>query len=157
METKEAREILKKNFDEINTDCYKSDEWILNMFNDYFDPCPLNDNPNEDGLKIKWKNKTFVNPPYSNPLPWVKKAIEESKKGRLIVMLLKMDTSTRWFKELKEADAEFLWINGRLHYNGLHHTYNRNVPFPFPSMFAILKPLKKDQSIKLSQELRGER
>ena len=122
----------------MNTDSYRSDKWILDMFSDYFDPCPLSDNPKEDGLNIEWKDKTFVNPPYSNPLPWIKKAIEENKKGKMIVLLLKMDTSTRWFKELKEANAEFLWINGRLHYNGLHHTYDGNVPFPFLSMFAIL-------------------
>jgi hypothetical protein len=130
---------------EINTDCYSSDEWILKMFEGYFDPCPLNDNPEIDALKIDWKDKTFVNPPYSHPLPFVRKAIEESRKGKLIVMLLKMDTSTNWFKELKEADAEFLWINGRLHYNGLHHTYKGNVPLSFPSMFVILKPIIKQE------------
>ena len=127
---------------EINTDCYRSDDWILNMFKDYFDPTPLNNNPTINALEIEWKDKTYCNPPYSNPLPFVKKAIEESKKGKLIVLLLKMDTSTKWFKELQEAGAHFLWINGRLHYNGLHHTYKGNVPFPFPSMFAILEGLK---------------
>ena len=123
---------------EINTDSYRSDDWILKMFEGYFDACPLNDNPQIDGLTIEWKDKTFVNPPYSEPLKWVRKAIEENKKGKLIVMLLKMDTSTKWFKELQEANAHFLWVNRRLHYNGLHHTYKGNVPFPFPSMFAIL-------------------
>ena len=131
--------INKKQQDlEINTDCYKSDDWILKMFKEYFDPCPMKFQPEIDALKIEWKDKTYVNPPYSNPLPFIKKAIEESKKGKLIVLLLKMDTSTKWFKELQEAGAHFLWINGRLHYNGLHHTYKGNVPFPFPSMFAIL-------------------
>jgi len=123
----------------MNTDCYQSDKWILDMFSDYFDPCPLNDKPEIDALSIEWKDKTYVNPPYSNPLPFIKKAIEESKKGKLIVMLLKMDTSTKWFKELQEAGAHFLWVNKRLHYRGLHHTYEGNVPFPFPSMFAILE------------------
>ena len=122
----------------MSNDNYATDKRIMSLFSDWFDPCPLDKNPKFNGLEIEWKDKTYCNPPYSNPLPFVKKAIEESKKGKLIVLLLKMDTSTKWFKELQEAGAHFLWINGRLHYNGLHHTYNGNVPFPFPSMFAIL-------------------
>ncbi len=36
----------------------------------------------------------FMNPPYSNPLPFIKKAYEDSKLCR-IVSLLKCDTSTK--------------------------------------------------------------
>ena len=43
-----------------------------------------------------------------------------------------MDTSTKWFKELQEAGAHFLWINGRL-------KHNTGKPANFPSMIAILK------------------
>ena len=112
-------------------DNYATDERIMQLFNDWFDPCPLNEDPKYDGLKIEWKNKTYVNPPYSKPLPWVIKAIEENKKGKLIVMLLRMDTSTKWFKLLQENKAVFLWINGRLRFNNLK-------PANFPSMLAIL-------------------
>lgn len=38
----------------------------------------------------------FMNPPYSNPLPFIKKAWEDSKHFR-VVMLLKADMSTKWF------------------------------------------------------------
>lgn len=121
-----------------NTDSYLTDDWIMNMFSDWFDPCPYEDNPQEDGLKKDWAMKTFVNPPYSNPLPWVEKAIQESKKGKIIVMLLKMDSSTKWFAKLKEANAHFLWINGRLRYKKKSYTYDGKVPFPFPSMLVVL-------------------
>ena len=121
-----------------NTDSYLSDDWILKMFEDWFDPCPYNDSPNEDGLKLEWKDKTYVNPPYSNPLPWVEKAIEESKKGKMIVMLLKMDTSTKAFMKLKETNAHFLWINGRLRYRKISYKYFKNTPLPFPSMLVVL-------------------
>jgi len=114
-----------------NTDSYNSEPWIFHLFEGWFDPCPYDDNPNEDGLSIDWKDKTYVNPPYSKPLPWIQKAIEENKKGKLIVMLLRMDTSTRWFKELQEAGAKFLWINGRLR-------FGTGKPAPFPSMLVIL-------------------
>lgn len=112
-------------------DNYATDNKIMQLFNDWFDPCPLNPNYKIDGLTIKWKDKTYVNPPYSKPLPWVLKAIEENKKGKLIVMLLRMDTSTKWFKELQEAGATFLWVNGRL-------KFNTGKPANFPSMLVIL-------------------
>lgn len=111
-------------------DSYPSDDWILDIF-DWFDPCPLAENPVKDGLNMEWEEKTFVNPPYSNPLPWVEKAIEENKKGKLIVLLLKHDSSTKWFSKLQEAGAKFLWVNGRL-------KHGTKSPAPFPSLFAIL-------------------
>jgi len=113
------------------TDNYATDKCIMEMFEDWFDPCPLDSNFKIDGLKIDWKDKTYVNPPYSKPLDWVLKAIEENKKGKRIVMLLRMDTSTKWFKELQEAGAKFLWINGRL-------KFNTGKPANFPSMLVFL-------------------
>lgn len=121
------------------TDSYKTPSWILQMFSDYFDPCPLNDNPEQDGLKIDWKPKTFVNPPYSNPLPWVEKAIKERERGNMVVLLLKMDTSTRWFAKLQEAKAKFLWVNGRLKFINPKGDNAETSPAGFPSMFAILE------------------
>lgn len=113
------------------SDQFPSDEWILRTFDDWFDPCPLNDSPTIDGLTIEWKDKTYVNPPYSNPLPWVRKAIAESRGGKRIVMLLKMDTSTKWFAELQQAGAEFVWLSKRL-------KYGTNCAAPFPSMLVFL-------------------
>ncbi len=115
----------------MGNDNYPTDKWIKDMFEDWFDPCPLNDNPEIDGLKISWKDKTFVNPPYSHPLGWIDKAIEENKKGKMIVMLLRVDTSTKWFGRLIEAGAKILWVNGRLK----HHT---GKPANFPSMLVVL-------------------
>jgi len=113
------------------SDNYATDNRIMDVFSDWFDPCPLNPEPTKDGLSIEWKDKTYVNPPYSKPLPWIEKAIEENKKGKTIVMLLRMDTSTKWFAKLQEANAVFLWVNGRLRFNNLK-------PANFPSMLVIL-------------------
>jgi len=82
-------------------------------------------------LETSWGMKTFVNPPYSNPLPWVEKAIEEHEAGRTIVMLLKHDTSTRWYALLHEAGAKFLMVQGRL-----KHQTGRSAAFP--SVLAVL-------------------
>lgn len=115
----------------MTNDNYATDKSIMEMFDNWFDPCPLNENPTFDGLNIEWKDKTYCNPPYSKPLPWVEKAILENKKDKTIVMLLRMDTSTKWFKLLQENNATFLWINGRLR-------FNTGKPANFPSMLVIL-------------------
>lgn len=116
------------------SDSYSTDEWLYSIFDDWFDPCILSKGELRqfDGLGSSWGEKTFVNPPYSNPKKWVLKAIEESKKGKLIVMLLKMDTSTDWFRLLQENEAKFLWIYKRL-------KFRTGKPSQFPCMLAILK------------------
>lgn len=54
----------------------------------------------EDGLNKHWFGPhAFVNPPYSNPLPWVQKMVD-SYEVTIRTMLLPADTSTRWFKLL---------------------------------------------------------
>ena len=50
-------------------------------------------------------------------------------------MLLKADTSTKWFSLLQNNNAKFLWINGRL-------KFNTDVSAPFPSMLVILQAHK---------------
>lgn len=109
---------MKKDYPrkKLSHDNYKTDDWILKMFDGWFDPCPLNPDWTYDGLKIQWPNRTFVNPPYSDPLPWVEKAIETSIQNRTVALLLKHDSSTKWWRRLHEANAHFLPIIGRLKY-----------------------------------------
>lgn len=121
------------------SDQFPTDEWLMAVFDTWFDPCPLNENPQHDGLVMDWPDRTFVNPPYSNPRPWVQKAIVESMKGNRVVMLLKMDSSTQWFRELQEAGAHFAWLNTRLHHGAKY-------PAPFPSMLAILTKHSHNQA-----------
>ena len=116
-------------------DNWGTPDWLMDVFSDWFDPCPFNSNPEIDGLKLDWKDKTYVNPPYSNPLKWVDKAIEENKKGKTIAMLLHVDTSTKWYLKLVEAGARFMFIHGRLKY--LNKDY-KDMPSPKPSMIVIL-------------------
>ena len=120
----------------------KTPDWLMKIFDSWHDPCPLSDDPDFDGLVLNWKDKTYVNPPYSNPLAWVEKAIEENKKGKMIVMLLKVDTSTKWFAKLIEAKAEILWFNKRL-------KFINNSPANFPSMLIILTNTSKEWELRL--------
>lgn len=66
-------------------------------FNFDFDPCP--NKPNFNGLEIEWGNSNFINPPYKTKIQdaFVKKAFEESKKGKICVLLIPVRTaSKRW-------------------------------------------------------------
>jgi hypothetical protein len=116
-------------------DSFRTDAWLLAVFEHWFDPCPFNPNWNPidhlDGLEIPWAWKTYVNPPYSNPKPWVAKAIDEHAMGKTVVMLLKHDSSTRWYAMLKEAGAHFLMVEGRLR-------YGTKKGAAFPSVLAVL-------------------
>jgi len=126
------------------TDQFPTDAWLMEVFNGWYDPCPLNANPEIDGLTTEWAPKTYVNPPYSNPAPWVEKAIFENKNGRTVVMLLKLDTTTKWFRALKEAGAHFLWLGERLHHGAKYAA-------PFPSMLAVLS---SDNSSYTNEDLK---
>jgi hypothetical protein len=98
-------------------DNYATPSWLKDMFEGWYDPCPLNPYPSTDGLGIEWKDKTYVNPPYSDPLPWVKKAIMEMKKGKLIVMLLRADSSTKYFRLCQEY-GEVIYFGRRIKFKG---------------------------------------
>jgi len=125
--------------------CKESDsratpKWLKNVFSDWFDPCPLNPNPTIDGLTLEWKNKTFVNPPYSCPAEWVYKAIEESKKGKTIVLLMRFDPTTKYFRALIENNAHIFYSGERLRFTS--ETSNVNYASPFPSILIILSKIR---------------
>ena len=95
-------------------------------FNFNYDPCPLYSWFN--GLESVWGTRSFINPPYTRKLKeaFVIKAIQESKKGKLCVMLLPVSTSTKLFhqhilpnaKEIRflEKRVKFLGINTKGEY-----------------------------------------
>ena len=118
------------------TDSYRTDDFIMKIFDDWFDPCPFNPDWNpydyQDGLVMAWKDKTFVNPPYSNPKAWVEKAILENKTyGHTIAMLLKHDSSTHWYAMLIAAKARIFMLQGRL-------KFNTGKACSFPSILVVL-------------------
>lgn len=88
-------------------------------FGRMFDPCPIN--YKVDGLKIDWNKVNFVNPPYSRKLKeaFIRKAFEESEKGKTSIMLLPVSTSTKIFHKIIYPNAEIRFIKGRLKFSGL--------------------------------------
>ena len=89
-----------------------------------FDPCPYNHDVQEwDGLLVDWKERNFVNPPYSRrgKEAFVKKAVEESRRGKLCVMLLPVSTSTALFHDYVQPNAtEIRFLRRRLKFIGIN-------------------------------------
>lgn len=103
---------------------YYCEEW------GYFDPCPLY--ADFDGLAIDWPKYVFVNPPFSNILPFVEKAIRSWwNDGKThILLLLPVRTDTKWFRRLCDFGCNIYFFPKRLHFNE-----SKN-PAPFPCMLV---------------------
>ena len=80
-----------------------------------FDPCPYPLPEGFDGLTCEWGMRNYVNPPFGSimhqgpndkkpkkkgPTAWMRKAIEENRKGKMVVILYPVD---KWI--LMMADA----------------------------------------------------
>lgn len=77
-----------------------------------FDPCPYPKPDDFDGLTAEWGDSNYVNPPFGTiihegkkkgPTAWVRKAIEEHRKGKDVVLVYPID---KWVLMLLEAGAE---------------------------------------------------
>ena len=108
-------------------------------FNFDFDPCPY---PFvRDGIDIEWGKSNWVNPPFRKkdainehgPTAFVRKAIEEHKKGKTSVLILPVQS---YVNLLLEAGAELRsvgrvkWIDAK---TGKHY------PTPSNNALFILK------------------
>lgn len=106
-------------------DDWKTPDWLYKLLNDEFkfnfDPCPYLHDMSWDGLQIDWKDRNFINPPYSRKLKeaFIMKAIEESRKGKLCVMLLPVSTSTKIFHDWVIPNSkEIRYVRGRVNFSG---------------------------------------
>lgn len=64
----------------------------------------------------------FINPPYSRKLKeaFVRKALEESKRGKLCVLLLPVSTSTALFHDVIKPNARSIeFVRGRIKFEQL--------------------------------------
>jgi len=115
-----------------------------------FDPCPLNST--FDGLSIEWGNSNFVNPPYSKKLKelFVMKAIEESLKGKMCVLLLPVSTSTKLFHNyILPFMQQLRFIKGRVKFEGVNTfgvKVNNKVPM-HDSMLVIFNSKSKSNYV----------
>lgn len=77
-----------------------------------YDPCPYPKPEGYNGLTAEWGQSSYVNPPFGSvivdgkkkgPTAWARKAIEESKKGKRVVLVYPID---KWILMLLAAGAE---------------------------------------------------
>lgn len=88
-------------------------EELNSEFSFDFDPCPFPKPENFDGLTCEWGKSNYVNPPFGSiihlgrkkgPTAWVRKAIQEYKKGKTVVFVYPID---KWvLMLLSEIGAE---------------------------------------------------
>lgn len=101
-------------------------------FNFDFDPCPYNEGEIiKDGLKIDWGRSNFINPPYSRKLKeaFIKKGIEEYRKGKLCVFLIPVSTSTKLFHDYILPNATSIeFLRGRVKFGKLDKDGNFYLP-----------------------------
>lgn len=78
-------------------------------FNFNFDPCPYPLPAGFDGLTCEWGERNYVNPPFGSiihqgrkkgPTAWMRKSIEENRKGKLVVIVYPVD---KWVLMMLEA------------------------------------------------------
>ena len=117
----------KSNTPEEVKDLYQTPPELYNTLNSEFNfildvaatkdntLAPLYYDESLDALSRSWGNTVcWCNPPYSNIMPWVKKAAEESRCNATVVMLVPSDTSVKWFKEAWSTATEMRFISGRI-------------------------------------------
>jgi len=85
---------------------------ICEEFNIDFDPCPYPKPDDFDGLIMEWGNSNYVNPPFGGymqngkkkgPTAWARKAIEEYRKGKKVVLVYPID---KWIHMLLQEGAK---------------------------------------------------
>lgn len=92
----------------------------------------------DDGLPRSWlipgTGIVYVNPPYGEALPtWIRKMIEEAKRGAEIIALVPARTDTQWF-DLASTSADVALWKGRITYRGSTN------PAPFPICLLYFGP-----------------
>jgi site-specific DNA-methyltransferase (adenine-specific) len=106
-----------------------------------FDPCPIEWQPGDaDGLEIPWGERTFVNPPYSKVALWIKKAHDEWKLGKTVVMLINAITDTEAFHKYILGNAQIEFVKGRVSFVNPLEPEKKRQPNVRPSMIVIFTP-----------------
>lgn len=101
--------------------------------------CPRYFTKEVDGLSQDWApERVWMNPPYGREIGhWMKKALDESRKGALVVCLVPARTDTKWWHEYA-MKGEIRFLKGRLKFG------NAIANAPFPSALVIFTPTPTD-------------
>jgi phage N-6-adenine-methyltransferase len=116
------------------------------------DPCcrpetakaPLFFTKDDDGLQQAWCGRVWVNPPYSDPRPWIERAIRATneREARSVVMLLPAAIDTTWFHDLVLPHGDVVFMRGRIKFIGWKGT-----PIGSPKAGTILAVFPKREQV----------
>lgn len=72
----------------------------------------------DDGLSQDWFGRVFVNPPFSQKIEFLKKAVEERDNTDVIFVVTPDSTDTKsWWHEYIAPEADYVWFSeGRIEY-----------------------------------------
>ena len=77
---------------------------------------------------------SWLNPPYADIEPWVRKALDESEKGAHIAMLVPASVGSNWWYNWVEPYAYINYLNGRLTFVG------EKAPYPKDCALLLYTP-----------------
>ena len=107
--------------DSVRTPQYIID-YVKKHFGEYYDPCPYNPEfdktKDKDGLLEDWGKVTYCNPPYSEVNKWVRKGHEEYKKGKTVIMLIKVRNLATIYAEKYMKEAEIVLLPKKIIFPG---------------------------------------
>jgi phage N-6-adenine-methyltransferase len=85
----------------------------------------------DDALQQRWHGSVFLNPPYGRSIAcFMRKALEESRKGATVVCLVPARTDTAWWHQYARQ-GQIILLRGRLKFGNASHSA------PFPSAIVI--------------------
>jgi phage N-6-adenine-methyltransferase len=111
----------------------------------YFQADDPDDPATYDGLRQEWGTAVcWMNPPYSQPGPWMGKAWGAARTGATVVALVRHDPSTAWWKmwvqqpdgKLVASEVRPLQNRPRFWKNGVPEAHDYN----FPCAYVIYRP-----------------
>jgi len=121
-------------------------DWLYkeldNEFNFLLDVAPRNSKV--DFLTYPWEKSNFCNPPFKNNIKvaFVKKAIEEQKKGNSTVFILPVRTGSRlWHDDIVPFAKDIRFLKGRINFQQFDSFGDDigedNIGAPFNTMIIV--------------------
>ena len=121
----------------LTTDDYYTPRWIFDALGLTFDldvACPTGGPPHttckafytqlDDGLTSPWHGTVFMNPPYSNPTPWVAKWLHH-ENGIALLPFIK----SKWFQSLWDSPKTSMAYIRVIKFERAEKTMNNQTPF----------------------------